>query len=185
SRRGGSGVFPPLPAEVAATLLNKGQWVVSPDETDHRRRSIYLFVRRNLRYPLFEAFDRPDTNASCPRRNPSTIAPQALILLNSEFSLAAARDLAGYVLEHADPNSDNQVQLAYRQALGRSPNASERDLAVGFLADQAARLKDTNRPAAELALPSTMPAGADPYTAAALTDFCLALFNLNEFVYVD
>src|SRR5205814_6873010 len=79
-RRGGPGVRPPLPAEVAATLLNTKQWIVSPDAEDHRRRSIYLFVRRNLRYPLFDAFDRPDTNASCPRRHPSTLPPQSLIL---------------------------------------------------------------------------------------------------------
>ena len=64
-RRGGPGVMPPLPDEVAATLL-KGQWKVSPDEEDHRRRSIYLMARRNLRYPLFEAFDRPDALLSCP-----------------------------------------------------------------------------------------------------------------------
>ncbi len=185
SRRGGPGVRPPLPPEVASTLLNPTHWVVSPDESDHRRRSIYIFVRRNLRYPLFEAFDRPDTNASCPRRNRSTIAPQALILLNSEFSLAAARDLAGYVLVHSDRPPEKQVLLAYRRALGRPPNFSERDLAVQFLADQTAKLKESNRPAAELALPSSMPEGADPFAAAALTDFCLALFNLNEFVYVD
>ncbi len=50
------------------------------------RRSLYVFVRRNLRYPFFEAFDRPDTNASCPRRPVTTIAPQALSLLNSRLS---------------------------------------------------------------------------------------------------
>jgi hypothetical protein len=184
-RRGGPGVRPPLPPEVASTLLNPTHWVVSPDETDHRRRSIYLFVRRNLRYPLFEAFDRPDTNASCPRRNRSTIAPQALTLLNSEFSLAAARDLAGFVLEHADGTPDKQVPLVYRRTLGRLPSTAERDLAVRFVVDQTEKLKASNRPTAELALPSSMPDGADPHTAAALTDFCLALFNLNEFVYVD
>ncbi len=75
-RRGGIGVMPPLPLELKATLL-KNQWQVSQDTEDHRRRSVYLFVRRNLRYPLFEAFDRPDTNASCPRRSRSTTAPGA------------------------------------------------------------------------------------------------------------
>ena len=70
-RRGGPGARPPLPKELIATLL-KNQWVVSPDEEDHRRRSIYLMVRRNLRYPLFEVFDRPDTNATCAKRSRST-----------------------------------------------------------------------------------------------------------------
>jgi hypothetical protein len=183
-RRGGPGVRPPLPAVVAATLL-KNQWNVSPDEVDHRRRSIYLFVRRNLRYPLFEAFDRPDTNASCPRRNRSTIAPQALILLNSDFSLAAARDLAGYLLTHAGKTPEDQMRLVFERVLGRLPTAAESAGGLQFVANQAAKLKEMNRPVTELALPETMPEATDPYAAAALTDFCLALFNLNEFVYVD
>ena len=71
-RRGGPGVRPPLPDELVSTLL-KNQWPITPEVEEHTRRSIYLFVRRNLRYPLFEVFDRPDKNASCPRRNRSTI----------------------------------------------------------------------------------------------------------------
>jgi hypothetical protein len=184
-RLGGPGIRAPLPAEVAATLLNTKQWIVSPDPEDHRRRSIYLFVRRNLRYPLFDAFDRPDTNASCPRRNRSTIAPQALILLNSEFSLEAARNLAGFVLTHAGTSPDHQICLAHERALGRQPAREELAASMRFLENQATRLKESNRPAAELALPSPLPDGVDPQQAAALTDFCLALFNLNEFVYVD
>ena len=184
-RQGGPGVRAPLPAEVAATLLNKNQWIISPDIEDHSRRSIYLFVRRNLRYPLFDAFDRPDTNASCPRRNRSTIAPQALILLNSEFSLDAARRLAGFVLSHAGTSHDAQISLAYARVLGRLPAQEEIAVALQFLDSQATLLKESNRPAAELALPVPFPDGFEPHRAAALTDFCLALFNLNEFVYVD
>jgi hypothetical protein len=184
SRRGGPGVRPPLPAEVSATLL-KNQWNVSPDEEDHRRRSIYLFVRRNLRYPLFEAFDRPDTNASCPRRNRSTIAPQALILLNSEFSLSAARDLVGFLYAHAGMASRDQIDLAYQRVLCRRPRGEEIKAGLAFLADQTMRLKQSSRPVSELAGPADLPDGIDPCSAAALTDFCLALFNLNEFAYVD
>ena len=184
-RHGGPGVRPPLPAEVAATLLNNKQWVVSPDEEDHRRRSIYLFVRRNLRYPLFDAFDRPDTNASCPRRNRSTIAPQALILLNSEFSLDAARHLAGFILAQIGPAPDSQIKLAYRCVLGRLPTEHEFAVALRFLDKQATELSETKRPVAELGLPVPSTETIDPFKGAAFTDFCLALFNLNEFAYVD
>jgi hypothetical protein len=180
-RRGGPGVRPPLPQELVSTLL-KNQWEVTPNVEDHRRRGIYLFVRRNLRYPLFEAFDRPDTNASCPRRNRSTIAPQALMLLNSEFSLAAARDLAGFLLQNAGGDPAAQIELAYQRTLGRQPSEDELRTGREFLAQQAAELKAASRSADSLALPAR---GADRHTAAALVDFCLALFNLNEFVYVD
>jgi hypothetical protein len=185
--RGGPGVRPPLPAELVSTLL-KNQWNVSPSESDHQRRSLYLFVRRNLRYPLFEAFDRPDTNASCARRNRSTIAPQALVLLNSELSLTAARDLAGVLIGTGETASE-QVRGAYRRALGRDPSEQERRTAEAFLQSQAEKLRQSNRPIADLALPNPTPnltpRSADPYANAALVDFCLALFNLNEFVYVD
>ena len=155
-RRGGPGIRPPLPQELVETLL-KNQWNVSPDTEDHRRRSLGLFVRRNLRYPLFEAFDRPDANASCPRRGRSTIAPQALFLLNSEFSLQAAQDLAA-ALQQASLDPTVQIDLAYLHTLSRRPTEAERRLATDFL-------------------------NAD--SPAALTGFCLALFNLNEFIYID
>ena len=162
-RRGGEGVRPPLPAELVANLL-KNQWQVSPDEEDHRRRSIYLFVRRNLRYPLFEVFDRPDTNASCPQRDRSTTAPQALWQFNSEFSLSAARDLARFVADNAGEEPREQVRLAYRRTLGRLPESEELEASLELL---------------------TATADPDNSDQQALANLCLALFNLNEFIYVD
>ena len=166
------------------TLL-KNQWPVSPDSEDHRRRSIYLFVRRNLRYPIFEAFDRPDTNASCPRRNESTIAPQALMLLNSETSLSAARHLAGIVITNVGGDQSQQVASCYLRTLGRLPTDAEKELAQSFLKQDAQRLHSENREASTLALPIPLPQNTDEFQAAALTDFCLTIFNLNEFIYID
>ena len=110
---GGPGVMPPLPPELTGTLL-KGQWIESPEEADHYRRSLYIFARRNLRYPIFEAFDRPDANASCAVRGRSTTAPQSLLLFNSEFSLLAARHLAGRVLKHKEPASQIEQTVSAR-----------------------------------------------------------------------
>ena len=183
-RRGGPGVRPPLPAEVLSTLLDK-QWPVTKDERDHRRRSVYLFVRRNLRFPLFDAFDRPDTNASCPERNRSTTAPQALVLLNSELSLDAATRLAGALIASGGPTGLERIRQGYRLALSRLPSAGEMRLALAFLAETEARLKQEGHDPAALALPHPLPPGTDVFEAAALTDLCLAIFNLNEFVYVD
>lgn len=159
ARRGGVGVMPPLPSELLATLL-KSQWQVSPDEEDHQRRSVYLFVRRNLRYPLFDVFDRPDTNASCPQRNRSTTAPQALWQFNSEFSLQSSRALAKCIEAESTSDRGEQVTLAYRRTLGRLPQPEELAASLEFLA----RETDGDSP---------------------LTSLCLALYNLNEFIYVD
>jgi hypothetical protein len=121
--RWGEGVRPPLPHEVVGTLL-KDQWNVTPDHTQHNRRSAYLFVRRNLRFPLFEVFDRPDTNQSCPRRHESTTAPQALTLLNSDFTWECAKQLA----ERIPATAGDQADIACRIVLARSATDSERAL---------------------------------------------------------
>lgn len=180
----GPGIRPNLPAEMVSTLLSN-QWPVTPDKTEHQRRSVYLFVRRNLRYPLFDAFDRPDTNASCPRRNRSTIAPQALILLNSEVSLEAARNLCDALLRQHPNSREQQIEGCYRQTLGRPPTAEELGIALDFLDQETRRLIEAARPTAELAIPHSLPTNITPAAAAALTDFCLAIFNTNEFVYID
>jgi hypothetical protein len=181
---------------LTGTLL-KGQWQESPDEADHYRRSIYIFARRNLRYPIFEAFDRPDGNASCPIRSRSTTAPQSLLLFNSEFSLLAASHLAGRIVRSQEAGDRRQetgnrgqttaagIESLYRLTLSRSATEQEVQTLRKFLEEQRERLAREARPRDELALPVDCPAGVDPYTAAALVDACLAIFNTNEFVYVD
>ena len=152
---GGPGFRPPLPDELVRTLL-KSQWPVTPEVEQHRRRSVYLFARRNLRYPIFEAFDKPDGNASCSRRNVSTIAPQALLLLNADDSVVAARRLAESIEKQTGNDRRAAIELAYRQILNRKPTADDVRDAEQFLTSDSG-----------------------------LADLCLALFNLNEFVYLD
>ncbi len=181
---GGPGVRPPLSEEITITLL-KNQWQVSTNEPDHFRRSIYLFARRNLRYPMFDVFDRPDANASCARRHESTTAPQSLTLLNSGFSQDMARRLAGRSVDHAGTDLNDRVRFCFRSTLGRPPTREEADRCAGFISSQSERLKMEGRPPDSLVTPLNTAPNSDPYTEAAFVDFCLALFNLSEFIYVD
>jgi hypothetical protein len=192
--RGGPGVMPPLPEELVGTLL-KGQWTTSKREADHYKRSVYVFSRRNLRYPIFEAFDRPDGNATCPIRNRSTTAPQSLLLFNSEFSLLTARHLAGRILsseksknqstEEPENQAAEQIGRLYELALSRRPTANEVKTLEQFLASQQRRLAAESRLPSELALPAPCPESANPFAAAALVDACLAILNSSEFIYLD
>jgi hypothetical protein len=181
---GGPGVRPPLPQELVETLL-KDQWTVSRRTADHYRRSVYVFARRNLCYPLFAAFDRPAANSSCAARSDSTTAPQSLLLLNSAVSLDAARRLAGTVLEQVGEDRTAQVKEAFRRALSRVPKESELHQLCEFCDQQAALIAAEGRDASSLALPITRRPVADCAAAAALTDVCLALINCSEFLYVD
>jgi len=186
-RRGGPGIRSPLAPEVTQTLL-RGQWEPSGDAEDHRRRSIYLFVRWNLRYPMFDVFDRPDTNASCPQRHESTTATQSLTQFNSAFSLECARELAGSVMRSDFAGSGDAdraaITAAHLRVNSRPATDAEVAAAIAFLDKQAEQLRSEGREPASLALPPGEQLG-DPYRAAALVDYCLALFNGNAFLYVE
>ncbi len=184
TRRGGPGIRPPLPSEVTITLL-KDQWHVTGDKEDHRRRSIYLFVRRNLRLPMFDVFDRPDTNASCARRHVSTTATQSLVLLNSRFSLDCARGLAGVLLESERVDPARRIEGAYQRLFSRLPSEDEIRVGREFLERQARELRAEGRAPSSLARTEQPAACADAYEVAALIDLCLALLNTSEMVYLD
>ena len=112
---GGPSVFPELPPELTKLSSKGAVWPVSPKVEDRKRRSLYVFVRRNLRYPFFEVFDRPDTNASCPRRPVTTIAPQALSLLNSRLAHDSAQALRHRLSrERARPRRTDRADLPTR-----------------------------------------------------------------------
>jgi uncharacterized protein DUF1553/uncharacterized protein DUF1549 len=182
---GGPGVMPPLPQELTSTLL-KDQWKTSPREGDHYRRSIYLFARRNLRFPLFDTFDRPDANASCPQRSQSTTALQSLQMVNSEFVLHCAQHLAGRAESRGQRSEsrEQQVRWLVRQVYNRKATTQEVELLQQFLTRQADLLRKEGRDPGTLALPVGGHVD-DPYAAAALVDLCLALFNASEFVTID
>ena len=126
---GGPGVFPPIPSDV---LKGSKGWTVSADPKDHNRRSIYIFNRRNLRFPFLEVFDAPDSNLSCPERGRSTTAPQSLTLLNAGEVMTAARVTAERIFAETKVPSEQVAQL-YRAALGRRPTERELALSVEFL----------------------------------------------------
>lgn len=151
---GGPGVRPPLPPEMVKTLKS-GQWKESPSPEDHVRQSIYLFARRNLRYPFFATFDRPTADQPCARRNQSTTAIQSLVLLNSELVIRASKQLAARVSKNTS-RPPSQIDELYVRLYARHPDAEESAAAIAFL-----------------------------QSGAGLDDLCRAMLNSNEFLYVD
>jgi hypothetical protein len=139
-----------------------------------RRRSIYMFHKRVVQHPLMQAFDGPDAQASCGRRENTTVAPQALALLNDKFVRARAMDFAQRVEKEAGAEPAAQIRLAWRLALGRDASKDEQGSATAFINAQIQQrlMRDSNKLKAET-------------QHLALADFCQAIFALNEFIYVD
>jgi hypothetical protein len=118
----------------------------------------------------------------------TTTAPQALNLLNDGTILVSAQAFAGRVLKEAGDDVNRQLALAYRLAFARAPEADERKMAIDFLDQQSALIKSRIEAKRPVALPSNCDVAPDVTAqarAAALVDFCHALFNSNEFVYVN
>jgi hypothetical protein len=161
-RPGGGPVWPDLPADILQAnpaflddneTKTKG-WYPSP-RPEQNVRSVFLVQKRTVRVPFMETFDLPENSTSCARRTESTVAPQALSLLNSPLAVEAANAFAARVQREVGDELPAQISRAFRIALQRAPSPEERELCLK-LAEQRS-----------------------------LPELCRALLNLNEFAYVD
>ena len=131
-KAGGPSVCVPADRDLISLLYDPAQWSVTEDVREHDRRSIYLLAKRNLRLPFGEAFDAPDLQTSCARRETSTHALQALELLNGPLSNRLADAFARRVKREAGTDPDKQVERAYWLALGRAPECTRKGAGKGF-----------------------------------------------------
>ena len=152
-KMGGPSVMVPVDPDLVKFLYKPSQWAVTSDPREHDRRSIYLLAKRNLRLPFMETFDQPDLLSSCARRESSTHAPQALEMMNGQLANEVAAAFADRLAREAGPDHRRIVERAYLLALGRAPNADERQFSLNFLEAQSLR------------------------------EYALAIFNLNAFFY--
>jgi hypothetical protein len=133
-----------------------------------------MFHKRVVQHPFMQAFDGPDASVSCGRRSTTTVAPQALELLNDEFVRTRATDFAKRLLAEKDASSESCVDNAFRIALSRAPSDAERQSSIAFIERQMQRRQERDKKLS-----------ADENELRAMTDFCQAIFGLNEFIYVD
>jgi len=182
----------------------------APTREARNRRTIYAFRCRTLPDPMQEVFNRPGSDASCERRDESTVAPQAFTLFNGPFTQARALSLAHRIAQ-AQANPAKQIEEAFEIVLCRKPSDEERRACKEHLA----RLTEhhrTHRPSA-IELPKetrremieemtgesfswveTLDQMRDyqpdlqpnevPAETRALAEICLVLLNTNEFLYI-
>jgi hypothetical protein len=136
----------------------------------HTRRSIYFQIKRSKLVPMMQLFDQPEPLVSVGNRPSTTIAPQALALLNSPQIRDYAHGFARQLVPAYKKSPAAAVKQGYSRAIARSPDDDELRSSLDFLSAQEKSY-----------------AAGDQSTAAelALADFCQVLFGLNEFVYVE
>jgi hypothetical protein len=156
------------------TVKNRGYFFdhTSKDLTnyDSQRRSVYLPVVRNNVYDIFQLLDFPDPAIPTGDRATTTIAPQALLMLNSELVLTSADRLASRLQEEFPADSQRCEQL-YLLAYGRPPTANEIEASAEFVAAMERALADSQ---------------SDPENCRqqAWSALCQTILAANEFIYL-
>jgi hypothetical protein len=164
-KMGGRPVVPPLEKDEGAPAY----WMVSADPAEHNRRGLYILQRRNFRFPMFDVFDLPVNAVSAPARDVTTVAPQALWLMNNATVVRQSEAFAERLINEAAKSGDIAasapsalLERAWRLGVGRVPTDEERLEALQLT---------------EEAAPDSVKDG--------LVALCRTIFNLQEFAYVD
>ncbi len=155
--------------------------VVAKDAPEHRRRGIYMLHRRSQPLTVIDTFDAPRMTINCVKRRGSTVASQALLMLNSEWILAQAERTAGRLRDEAGTDPARQVDLAYRLVFARHPvkNETERGPRVPGHPDPR-RVPPANR------LPSQpVPPGTPPPDLRSPTSAWYCSIPRNFFTLID
>jgi hypothetical protein len=182
---------PPVPVKEDAV----GQIVVGVDKkgasntpgkevplgSDAFRRSVYIQVRRSEPLAVLTAFDAPVMETNCDRRPSSTVAPQALMLMNSNFILEQSALFARRLRREAGDDPRAQIALAWHLAYTRAPTDAEIEQSLAFLTHQTEQLNQRGAAAEGKKGQAT---SADQQLQA-LTNLCQVLLSSNEFLYVD
>ena len=141
---------------------------------DEHRRSIYIQVRRSRPLAVLETFDVPSVAPNCTRRSDSNVAPQALLLMNSEFIEKYSELFAEHIQTHGGETIEQQIGYAWQRAYGQPlPDGYMTEL-LNFLTLQKEELKQTDSSVSQEVADQT-----------ALAMFCQALLGANQFIYVD
>ena len=133
----GRGFFPHLGGEVLAGASRPGRnWEIS-SEQERSRRSVYTHIKRSMLVPILEGFDYNNTASPLGERPITTVAPQALTLLNDDFIQEQASAFAARLSREAGKSPRPQIHRAFQLAVGREPSEGETETALGYLDRQA------------------------------------------------
>lgn len=144
---------------------------------DEFRRSVYVQVRRSLPLGMLEPFDMATLSPNCEQRPNSTVAPQALLMMNNELVIREAIRFAERLQGLVGDDPTAQVSKAWTIVFGRPVTPEQLASSLSFLTDQTQQISAR--------IPPDQVAKEAPAAQQALANFCQALLSSNAFLYVD
>lgn len=139
-------------------------------ELDNPRRTLYLMTIRSERSDYRSLFDAADPTSIAEKRIDSTVAPQALFLMNNPFALKKTATLAELVMKQGPADESGKIDWLYRRLFCRPPQPEEVDI---------------GRQLIEKARKEKLPSGNATVEQLAWQEYCQVLLCSNEFVYID
>jgi Protein of unknown function (DUF1549)/Protein of unknown function (DUF1553) len=169
---GGPGIKPRLRADLLPASQRNKWPALTTEGPDQWRRSVYIYVKRQLLMPMMELFDAPTTTDSCADRTKSVVPTQALVLMNDEFVEDQAGFLAQRSVMEAGGDLAKAVERMHLLALARVPTAERLKQAKSFIsAREAAYTQETS--------------AKETPRHRAFTDLAHVLFNSSEFITIE
>ena len=156
---------------------------VDPLGAAEYRRSVYLQVRRSLPVTALDVFYFPAAAPNCDARAVTTVAPQALMLLNDSFVVTASQQLAERLRQERPGDLRGQISRLWTLLYGAAPSDRETRDALIYLAEQSESIRARQ--------PATPPAAKDKPVAApdlqldTLASLCQVLYSANRFLYIE
>lgn len=168
---GGPGIKPRIRAELL-DASKRNQWpVIAKEGPEQWRRSVYIYVKRQLLMPMMELFDAPTTTESTSSRQASIVPTQALLLMNDEFMEDQSQYLAQRVFKEAI-RGNAAVERIFLLTLSAPPSPERLADALAFLAERKSAYAGEGL-------------DADEARVKAWGDLAHVLFNSNQFVFVE
>ena len=161
----GPSIYPELSREVLASQSVPGKGWEKSSAEDQARRSVYIHIKRSLLVPMLSNFDFPEPDTSCEARFITTQPGQALGMLNGDFLHQQSEVFAKRLKSEVGGSLDSQIDRAFQLAFSRKPTVEELTKSKELIETLKSKHKLTEDQA--------------------LGYFCLFVYNLNEFVYID
>ena len=186
---GGPSVYPPLPKMIKTndgSFNGDPSWKTSKDVHDINRRSLYIFTRRSLPYPILDSFNMASPQDAHSKREVTTTPLQALTLYNSDLIFDWSKSLAGRVINEAGADETDRFDRLYQILFSRKASDEEKNNLQAFLTDQEKVIREkASNGKFEVNVPTGLKDNVkvDPIEASAFVDLVHVVANSNEFIY--
>ncbi len=161
---------PPVKVHLTSFMQGRGRPGNSGPLDGDGRRSVYVEVRRNFLNHLLQTFDFPTPFNSFGKRDVTNVPAQSLMLMNDPFVIHQAEVMARNLLTYPDADYESRIRRIYQRLFSRNPNTEELGSALAFV-------QASNHNSA-LSLQEMMD------NEAVWKEYCHALFNVKEFIYL-